>query len=152
MAAAAVIAVAPVASAETGAKPVQIGNPPPGKALIVFYRKWLYPAAANSYTVREGKTELGRLDPGSYFVAVVEPGLHTYSTRAERRNDMQIEVEADEIYYVRFELDTGWILYQPTLAPSEQRLFDELSARLKRTEALAAVATVGPAAASSSPP
>ena len=83
------------------------------------------------YAVRDGQTILGMLGPGTYFVAIVEPGLHTYSMRAERRNDMQIEVEAGEIYYVRFELETGWILYQPTLAPSEQRLFDEVSARLR---------------------
>ena len=37
-------------------------------------------------------------------------------------------VEADEIYYVRFELDSGWVLYQPSLVPTEQRVFDEISA------------------------
>lgn len=122
------------ARAKTSPRPVEIGDPPAGKALIVFYRTWKYPAAANSYTVREGQTPIGVLSAGSYFVAVVEPGLHTYSMRAERRDDMQIEVEAGEIYYVRFELDTGWLLYQPTLAPSEQRLFDEVSAKLRLSE------------------
>ena len=113
---------------------MHIDDPPPGRALIVFYRTWAYPAAANNYAVRDGQTTLGMLSPGTYFVAIVEPGLHTYSMRAERRNDMQIEVEAGEIYYVRFELDTGWFLYQPTLAPSEQRLFDEASAKLRLSE------------------
>lgn len=124
------------ALAETPAQPVQIGDPPPGKALIVFYRTWKWPAGAVSYKVREGKTELGRLSDGSYFVAVVDPGLHTYAMHAEWRDDMQIMVEADEIYYVRFELETGLFLYQPTLTPSEQRLFDEASPRLKLSEPL----------------
>jgi hypothetical protein len=134
--AAAVMALAPVALAQTPAQPVKVGDPPSGKALVVFFRKWLYPSSANTYTVHEGHTDIGRLSPGTYFIAVVEPGWHTYSVRAEKRNDMQIEIEADEIYYVRFELDTGWILYQPSLVPAEQRQFDELSAKLKPSEPL----------------
>lgn len=112
-------------------EPVQVGDPPPGKAFIVFYRKWEYFGAAISYIVREGNTQIGRLGAGSYFIATVEPGLHTYTVHAERHNDMQITVEAGEIYYVRYEMDIGVILYQPTLEPSEQRLFDAMSSKLK---------------------
>ncbi|HEY5290527.1 MAG TPA: DUF2846 domain-containing protein [Caulobacteraceae bacterium] len=117
--------------------PVLIGDPPPEKALIVFYRTWKYPAAALSYAVREGQTKLGILAPGSYFVVSVDPGLHTYAVRSERSDAMQIVVEAGEVYYVRFELETGWLLYQPTLTPSEQRLFDTSSGRLRLSEPLA---------------
>jgi hypothetical protein len=155
---AAILAAAPVAAtpcaalAEATRAPVRIENPPPGKAIVVFYRTWLYPASAISYTVREGKQELGRLSPGTYFFITVEPGLHTYTTRAEKHDDMQIEVEADEIYYVRFELGTGWLLYQPGLTPAEQRTFDEVSAKLRRTEPLAPAEAPPPASASPAPP
>ena len=138
--------LAPAAAAETPDTPVRIGDPPSGKAFIVFFRKWEYPGAAISYIVREGQTELGRLSAGSYFVATVDPGLHTYVTHAERRDDMQIQVEADEIYYVCFELEVGLLLYQPTLAPTEQRLFDELSPRLHLSKPLAPIQTASPAA------
>ncbi len=99
--------------------------------MIVFYRKWAYPALALGYTVREGRDAIGELDPGTFFFVVVDPGLHSYYVRGEHRDTMQIEVEAGETYYVRFELDTGWLLYQPTLTPSEQRLFDQASPHLK---------------------
>ncbi len=135
-AAAATATLAPAAQAAPAAQPLQIPDPPPGKALIVFYRKWEYPAMVLSYTVREGRAELGVLGAGTYFVAVVDPGLHTYSMHAERRSEMQIEVEAGETYYVRFELDSGWLLYQPTLTPSEQRLFDPISSRLTLSKPL----------------
>ncbi len=141
MLAAAAALLARGAWAKPNAQPVHIDDPPAGCASIVFYRKWAYPGGANSYAVRDGQTILGMLGPGTYFVAIVEPGLHTYSMRAERRNDMQIEVEAGEVYYVRFELETGWILYQPTLTPSEQRLFDEVSSRLRLAEPVAPTKT-----------
>lgn len=118
-------------------QPVQIPDPPQGKALIVFYRRWAYPAAVISYIVREGQTELGRLSVGSYFVATVDPGLHTYTVHAERHNNMQIVAEAGEIYYVRFELDVGVVLWQPDLTPSDQRLFDAESPRLHLSEPVA---------------
>lgn len=117
---------------------VDIGFPPPGKALVVFFRTWEYFAAAISYMVREGPTDIGLLGPGQYFVAVVEPGLHTFSVRAERRSDMQLIVEADEIYYVKYELETGVILYQPTLTPTDAWRFQANASSLKRHDPAAA--------------
>lgn len=117
--------------------PIDIPDPPAGKALIVFYRKWYYPGAAVSFTVREGKVELGVLGAGTYFTVVAEPGLHTYTMRAERHSDMQLVVEADETYYVRFDLDTGVFLYQPTLSPTQQWQFLQQSGGLKPSRPLA---------------
>ena len=113
---------------------VRIDNPPPGKAAIVFYRRSIYAGGAISYMVREGKTDIGVLESGGYFVALVDPGWHTYTVHAERHSDMQIQVEDGEIYYVRFELDLGVVLYQPTLTPAQQWQFDQASPRLHRTE------------------
>jgi hypothetical protein len=124
-------AFAPNLAVAHKAEPVHIGDAPPGRAQIVFYRKWTYPASLDTYAVREGHTKLGNLDAGSYFIAIVDPGLHTYGTRALRSDNMQIVVEAGETYYVRFELESGIFLYQPTLTPSEQRLFDQTSAKLR---------------------
>jgi hypothetical protein len=145
-------AIAIAGLAEAAPSPtVQIDDPPPGKAVIVFYRKWLYPAALDSYIVREGKTALGRLSAGTYFVSVADPGLHTYTVHSERHEGMQLVVEAGEIYYVRFELETGFILYQPTLVPAEQRQFDESSGHLRLSFPLETTATssVSPSTAAS---
>ncbi len=124
-------AVASAAIAGQPSQPVRLDDPPAGKALIVFFRKWEYFGVAVSYIVREGHAEIGRLSAGTYFVAVVDPGLHTYTVHAERHNDMQIVAEAGEIYYVRYAMDVGIVLYQPTLEPTEQREFDQASAHLK---------------------
>lgn len=136
--------VAAAGGATAGA--VQIGEPPSGKAYVVFFRKAEYAGGAISYIVREGKAELGRLSAGSYFIATVDPGLHTYTVHAERHSDMQLIVEAGETYYVRYELDVGVILYQPTLEPSEQRLFDEASPKLHLSDPLppTGASTAGP--------
>ena len=139
------IAIGLASRAEAG-EPVRIEEPPPGKALVVFYRRWSYSAAAVSYIVREGQVELGLLSVGSYFVVPVDPGLHTFTVHAERHSDMQLLAEAGEIYYVRFDLDIGVVLYQPDLTPSEQRLFDEVSAKLRLSAPLAAAQRGGDSA------
>jgi len=105
------------------ADPIQLPDPPPGKALVVFYRNLAYAAAALTFMVREGQTDLGELSIGTYFTLVADPGWHTYTVRAERHDNMQIELDADETYYVHFELGTGVLLYQPSLSPAEQWQF-----------------------------
>lgn len=117
-----------------GAPRAVIDDPPPGKAQIVFYRRLAFAAAAVTYRVREGATDIGDLNIGTYFVVPVDPGLHTYTVHAERHREMQIVAEAGETYFVRFELDTGFLLWQPVLTPSEERLFDEISGGLKRSK------------------
>ncbi len=109
---------------------VDVGEPPPGKGQIVFFRRWYWGGGANTYMVREGEREIGRLPNSNYFIAAVDPGWHTFTVKAEKHVDMQIEIEAGETYYVLCELGTGWILYQPMLTPTEQRVFDEISAKL----------------------
>jgi hypothetical protein len=129
---AALLAVASRAAAQA----VRIDDPPPGKASVVFFRKGAYFGGPIGYIVREGTRELGLLASGTYFIADVDPGLHTFTVHAERHSDMQLVVEAGEIYYVHFELDLGVVLYQPTLEPTDQRLFDEQSPRLRPSEPL----------------
>lgn len=113
--------------------PVDVGEPPPGQALIVFFRRWAWGGGAVPYMVREGERDVGALPNANYFVVAVQPGWHTYWVRSEKKVPMNIETEAGEVYYVQCELGTGWLLYQPMLTPSEQRVFDELSASLHRS-------------------
>ena len=133
--AAAVSWLAPAALAETAAEPAQIGEPPPGKGQIVFFRKGAYAGFVDSYMVRDEAGEVGRLYSGSYFVVAVEPGLRTYMVRAEAKRRMQIFIDAGETYYVICELGAGGIiLYQPDLTPSEQWLFTRVSPGLRKVE------------------
>ncbi len=115
--------------------PIDVGEPPAGKALIVFFRRWGWGGGAVPFMVREGESDVGALANANYFVIVADPGWHTYWVRSEKKVPMNIELEADETYYVQCEMGTGWLLYQPMLMPSEQRVFDELSATLHRSKA-----------------
>ncbi|MFI4934778.1 MAG: DUF2846 domain-containing protein [Caulobacterales bacterium] len=126
--------------------PVRVDEPAPGKATVVFYRKWSYAAGGLSFIVREGTAELGRLSPGSYFVATVEPGLHTYTVHSERHDNMQLQVDAGEIYYVRFELEIGVLLYQPSLTPAQEWQFIQESPKLHLSKPLAGAAATNAAA------
>ena len=86
--------------------------------------------------VREGTTDIGDLSGGAYFVIYADPGLHTYTVRAERHSYMQLQVDPDETYYVSCDLGTGWILYQPSLTPIGQWRFDQVSNNLHYVQPL----------------
>ena len=111
--------------------PVRIDEPPPGKAVIVFFRKGQFADILVGLSVKEGKTKLGPLDYDTYLVLTVEPGLHTY-TVGYSSLPMQIVVEPGEIYYVRCTPDNDIVSEgQPSITPAEERQFDDVSWRLK---------------------
>ncbi|MGH8109680.1 MAG: hypothetical protein ACREO1_13310, partial [Arenimonas sp.] len=55
-----------------------VGKPENGKGLVVFFRANRFAGSAVSFKVREGEVELGKLKSGTYILAQVEPGKHTY--------------------------------------------------------------------------
>lgn len=109
---------------------VEIGAPPAGKGQIVFFRPPKFVGGAFGYKVREGKTELGKLRSGKYFVAAVEPGAHEYNVHSEAKDVLNLEVEAGETYYVKATVSMGVLAGRPNLSPSTQAEFDEISRKL----------------------
>ncbi|MFD0740022.1 DUF2846 domain-containing protein [Lysobacter koreensis] len=111
-----------------------IGAAPEGKGQIVFFRPSKFTGAAIGFKVREGKTELGKLRNGKYFVAQVEPGAHEYTVHSEAKDVLNLEVEAGETYYVQGTITMGFMAGRPNLSPSDQATFDGMSDKLKLAE------------------
>ena len=127
------------ASASASAKPAAassglIAAPPAGKGQIVFFRPAKFVGGAVGYKVREGAVELGKLRSGKYFVAVVEPGTHVYNVHGETKDELTMEVEAGETYYVQGTLGMGIVAGRPNLGPSDEATFMSLSKKLKKAE------------------
>lgn len=108
-----------------------VGKPESGKALIVFFRASRFAGAAISFKVRENEVELGKLKSGSYILAQVEPGKHTYSVHSEAKDITNIEVEAGETYFVAGTITMGFMAGRPNLTPSTATAFQAEMKKMK---------------------
>ncbi|HEU4600702.1 MAG TPA: DUF2846 domain-containing protein [Steroidobacteraceae bacterium] len=120
-------------STTQSAGPVISANPT--QATIVFFRPWKFAGGGISFKVREAKEELGKLSNGSYFVSTVPPGAHTYVVHSEAKDELHIEVEAGQVYYVEGTMSLGVLVGHPNLSPSDAATFDGLKAKLKNSAA-----------------
>jgi len=127
---------APSTSAFSPAVQAAIGTPPPGKALVVFFREHKFAGSAIRYKVREGETELGKLSSGTYFVAAVDPGQHTYVVHSEAKDVTNIEAEAGETYFLIGTVTMGFMAGHPNLSPSDAATFESMLPKMKVSEAL----------------
>lgn len=100
-----------------------IGSAPAGKAQIVFYRPGSIMGVALGCTVHEGPREVARLGAGKYYVITAEPGKHAFSTRGQAADTLNLEVEADETYFVKCKIGNGTISGAAQLEPSDRETF-----------------------------
>ncbi len=131
---------APAQPAEAVASgPVALSPPPGGKGQVVFYRKPMLSLIPFNWIVRDGKTELCEMVAGTYCVVPVDPGTHTFEVHsAEAKNDLTLEVDAGETYYVVGGISMGLIVNHPNISPAQKIKFDAISAKLKAREPIAA--------------
>lgn len=123
---------APEATPATPAAPgfnATLGKPAPGKGQVVFYRESKMMGAALSFKVRENEVELGKLSNGVYFAIDFEPGVHEFVVHSEAKDVTPIEVEAGEVYYLKFGISVGILAGRPNLSPSTQEAFDALPSK-----------------------
>ena len=127
-------APAPVAAPTAATVPEGLVGPAPAdKAQIVFFRESKFAGGALGFKVREGEQELGKLRSGNYFILQVTPGKHTYTVHSEAKDDLNMEVDAGETYYVKFSLSMGFFAGHPHLAPSDKATFDGMSSKLDKS-------------------
>jgi hypothetical protein len=115
--------VLPAASAP--AAPGHIPAPPPGKSQVVFFRTGAMAGAAVWIKVRENGQELGKLSNQAYFVAVLDPGPHTFTSAYELQDKLKMELDPDETYYVRGTLQSGLLLVGANLALVDAATFEK---------------------------
>ena len=116
------------ASAPTAAQLNDIPPPPEGKGQVVFYRVSRMVGLLASYSVHEGDKGIGKLNNGSYFVQVTDPGTKEYSIGAGNiwwgaRDFLRLEVDEGETYYVVQSINTGGLSGGPNLTPSSEEDF-----------------------------
>jgi len=123
--------VAPAAYVPPAVASGRIAPPPAGKGQVVFFRPSNFVGGMIGFKVREGKTELGKLRSGKYFVAAVEPGAHEYVVHSETKDVLNLEVEAGETYYVQGSITMGLLVGRPNLSPSDRAAFEAVADKLK---------------------
>lgn len=92
---------------------------------IIFFRPKKFAGSAMVFKVREGEEVIGMLKSGTYFTVDVAPGTHVYAMRSEAKDELTIEVEAGETYYVAASVQMGVLAGRPNLSPSDQAAFEE---------------------------
>ena len=138
-AALAIGAAAPAAALDTpaaaAAAPAAIPGPPPGKGQVIFWRPGTLVGAALGCGVNMGDQRISALGRGKYFVLNLDPGTHGFNARSEARDDLTLEVEAGETYYVRCTIRMGFMVGRPNLAPSDAAAFNEKRGDLEYVDA-----------------
>ena len=111
--------------------PVTVPAPAAGQGQIVFYRPGAFVGSAIRCTVREEGKMIGRAGNGRYFIVSAAPGKHTYTTKTEATDTLNVEVEPDETTYVKCKIGMGVVAGRPNLSPSTEAEFAAVSAKLK---------------------
>jgi len=97
----------------------------------------LYPLV--HLTVREGQgaaeTHLSKLTSNRYFVYYANPGAHHYWAKNLTKDDINLEIEAGETYFVKCEIAIGLMSSGPDLSPSDAVEFERYKAKLKPMDA-----------------
>jgi len=100
-----------------------LGEPASGMGQVVFFRPGSLMGAALGCTVHEDDKELARLGSGKYYVVSATPGKHLYFTKGEATDKLNLEVEADETYFVKCNIGMGIAAGRANLSPSDRDTF-----------------------------
>lgn len=110
------------ASAPASRNDIVIPTPPAGKGQVVFFRNSAM-GLAISCAVSENGAKVSSLPPGDYFIAVADPGKHTYAVSSEAKDELSLEVEPNETQFAICKIKMGIMAGRPTLTPSTELEF-----------------------------
>jgi len=100
--------------------------------MVIFYRPSRFVGGAVGFIVREGTTELGKLRSGKYFTVQVAPGKHTYVVHSEAKDELTIDADAGETYYIEGEIGVGVLVGHPHIKPSDKSSFEAVKDKLQQ--------------------
>jgi hypothetical protein len=129
----AMAAPACAAEEEAPAAPAVIPAPPAGMSNIVFFRPNAM-GMAISCNIRENGKMLGTTNNGRYWVLTTTPGKHTFTTKSEATDTLNIEAEPDETQYVKCKIAMGIMAGRPNLSPATKADFDEKADKIKMSD------------------
>ncbi|GIU68147.1 hypothetical protein PsB1_2301 [Candidatus Phycosocius spiralis] len=88
-----------------------------------------------SFSVREGDKGIGKLENGSYFIHIAEPGTHEYNIESEVKDTLRLEIEPGETYYVSQTISMGLMVGRPNLIPSDAIVFQSKKLKVSKAKA-----------------
>ena len=113
---------------------VALPKPAAGKGLVVFYRPSSMGFAIKC-TVREDGAMVGRVGAKRYYAVEVEPGVHNFTAKTEKTDTVAVQVEPDEVSYVKCGISMGVMVGRPNLSPGIEEEFNKSAAKMKPMEA-----------------
>jgi hypothetical protein len=131
MAGFATAAATPAMAAGQAPVAVAVPAPAPGQGQVVFFRPGAFVGSAIRCTVREDGKMLGRAGNGRYFIVPATPGKHSFTTKTEATDTLNVEVEPDETTYVKCKIGMGVVAGRPNLSPATVEDFTQASVKLK---------------------
>ena len=130
LAAALGLAVAPLAHAEDATPATTLTTPPKGKGMVVLYRPGGMGMAIVCHPRENGKM-VAKAGNGKYSYFFVEPGKHKFTVETEAKNEINVEVDPDDTYYIRCKITMGIMAGRPRLSLATKAEFDEALPHLK---------------------
>lgn len=99
--------------------PIVLPTPKAGKGQVVFFRPGGMGTAIKC-TVRESGKMVGRVGNKRYYVIDAEPGVHTFTAKSEKTDEVTVQVEPDETAFVKCKIAMGMMVGRPNLSPATE--------------------------------
>ena len=119
---------------EKAATAITLPTPKPGMGQIVFFRPGGMGSAIMS-TIREDGQMIARVSGNRYYVVDAPAGTHTYTTKTEATDTVNVQVEPDETTFVKCKIAMGIMVGRPNLSPSNEDEWMKSAAKMKPMEA-----------------
>ena len=116
-----------------------INTPAAGKSLVIFTRP-VIDAPLVKFAYFDNEHFLGKIGPGSYVAYECDPGEHLFWAKAENRDFLEADLEADQIYLIETKVTTGMVKARIQLVPygpnvkSAEKLKERLLARIAKRD------------------
>jgi len=123
-----------VAKEEKAAAAITLPTPKPGMGQVVLFRPGGMGSAIKC-TVRENGKMIGRVSGNRYYVIDAPAGTHTYTTKTEATDTVNVQVEPDETTFVKCKISMGIMVGRPNLSPSNEEEWAKSAPKMKPMEA-----------------
>ena len=85
------------------------------KGLIIFYRASAFKGGAIRFNLNHGQEPIGALKSGTTLHRYVEPGQHTFWSKAISQDSVTLDVVAGKTYYIKGDVQLGLVAGRPRL-------------------------------------
>ena len=120
-------------NAKAGAA-IVLPKPKPGMGQVVLFRPGGMGGAVKC-TVREDGKMVGRVSGNRFYVIDAPAGTHTYTTKTESTDTVNVQVEPDETTFVKCKISMGIMVGRPNLSPSTEEEWLKSAPKMKPMEA-----------------